>query len=87
MNKNSEITLEDKILDAGYDDVIIMDGYDDAAVGISSDGCVVYDYNKMIECLVESGMDIDEAVEWIEYNPMRALKYISEGAPVIMYAF
>ena len=40
----------------------------------------------MVEWLVETeGFTIEEAVEWIEYNTIRALPYMEEGAPIIMY--
>ena len=40
----------------------------------------------MVDWLVrEDGMDVDEAVEWIEYNTIRALPYAGPDAPIVMY--
>ena len=40
----------------------------------------------MVEWLVETkGFTYYEAVEWIEYNTIRALPYMGEDAPIIMY--
>lgn len=40
----------------------------------------------MIDWLTkETGWSDEEAVEWIEYNTMRALPYFGERAPIIMY--
>lgn len=40
----------------------------------------------MVEWLVETeGFEYDEAIEWIEYNTIRALPYFGQDAPIIMY--
>lgn len=45
---------------------------------------VVYDYNKMVECLMnEDGMTEEEAVEYIDYNTIRTLPYIP-NAPIVV---
>ena len=71
------------------DDALFFDSeyYDNSIVGYTDTGCVVYDYNKMIEELMQdTGMDFNEAVEWVEYNTIRALDYINEEhKPVIMF--
>lgn len=82
------MTAEEKILEAGYEDVILLDNYsyDDALIGVTEDGRAVYDYDKMVTWLVETeGFTELEAVEWIDYNTIRALPYMGEGAPLIMY--
>ena len=57
----------------------------DAVVGYTTDGRLVYDYNKMVDCLVkQEDMEEIEAMEWIDYNTVRSLPYIPE-APVIIY--
>lgn len=30
-------------------------------------------------------MTEEEAIEWIDFNTLRALPYLGEGAPVVMY--
>jgi hypothetical protein len=83
------VTAAEKILEAGYEDVIILEhySYDDALVGVTEDGRAVYDFDKMVAWLVEKqGMTQDEAIEWIEFNTIRALPYAGPDAPVIMYS-
>jgi hypothetical protein len=59
--------------------------YDEAFVGLTLDDRAVYDYDKMIECLItEDNMDYEEAVEFIDYNTIRSLPYAGEKAPVVI---
>ena len=65
---------------------LINYSYDDALIGISDDNRAVYDYNKMVKWLMEEeGFAEEEAIEWIDYNTIRALSYMGEKAPIIMY--
>lgn len=82
------MTAAEKILAAGYEDVTILENYsyDDALVGVTEDGRAVYDFDKMVAWLVKTqGFTELEAVEWVEYNTIRALPYMGPEAPVIMY--
>lgn len=82
------MTAAEKILAAGYEDVVIFENYsyDDALIGITEDGRAVYDFDKMVRWLVETEDFTDEeAIEWIEYNTIRALPYMGDDAPIIMY--
>ena len=79
---------KERILNAGYEDVIYLTNYsyDDALIGISDDNRAVYDYDKMVKWLMEDeGFTEEEAIEWIDYNTIRALPYMGEKAPIIMY--
>lgn len=59
--------------------------YDDAFIGLTLDNRAVYDYDKMIECLMkEDDMSYEEAIEFIDYNSLRSLSYIGEKAPVVI---
>jgi hypothetical protein len=72
----------------GYEDVKYLTNYsyDTALIGVTEDNRAVYDFEKMVEWLVESeGFTSEEAVEWIEYDTVRALPYFGEKAPIIMY--
>ena len=63
--------------------------YFTAIVGVDlNTGSVIYDYNKMIEFLMETdGMEEIEAIEFIEYNTVRAIPYFVEGVrPTIVYS-
>lgn len=69
------------------EDMVILDSqaYDKSIVGISEDGRLIYDEEKMINELMEDdNCSYFEAVEWIEYNTLRALPYMGEKCPIIM---
>ena len=47
--------------------------YAEAIIGITSDNRVVYDVEKMIECIeVKEGWTYTEAYEWLQCNTFRA---------------
>lgn len=78
--------IRDALCDMGYEDAILFDGpdYDDAIVGVTDEGQVVYDFDAMVKCLMDAdGISELEAIEFIEYNTVRALPYI-ENPPIIM---
>lgn len=81
MNKD----IRQALCDMGHDDAIIFDypDYDEAIIGVTDGGRVVYDYDKMVQCLMDE-MTEDEAVEFIEYNTIRALHY-AKNPPIIMH--
>ena len=89
MNENTDTrSAEQVLLENGYEDVVIFQNfsYDDALIGVSEDGRAIYDYDIMREWLVQTeGFTEEEAVEWIDYNTIRALPYIGPDAPIIMY--
>lgn len=81
------MTAAERLTEWGYEDAVIFDNpsYDDALVGVSEDGRAIYDYDKMIICLYVDGfISIEEAIEFIEYNTIRALPYV-ENAPIILH--
>ena len=60
--------------------------YSSAFIGVSTDNRAVYDYEKMVEWLISTeGFTEEEAIEWIDYNTLRAIEYFKEDAPIIMY--
>jgi cytochrome c2 len=82
------MNAEERLLNAGYDDIIYLTNYsyDDALIGVSDDGRAIYDYDKMVEWLMKEESFIStEAMEWIDYNTIRALPYMGDRAPIIMY--
>lgn len=82
------MTLAERLIDNMYDDTVIFKDYDyeDAFVGVSEDGRAIYDYDIMVSWLVETkGYTEEEAIEWIEYNTMRALPYMGDMRPIILY--
>ena len=82
------MTAAEKLRAAGYDDVLIFENYsyDEALVGVTEDNRAVYEYDKMVTWLMETeGWSLEDAVDWIEYNTIRALPYMGQEAPIIMY--
>ena len=80
---------KDILMDQGFENFIIFENpdYDSAIIGITENNQVVYDYEKMIEYLMqEDDMDYEEAVDFISYNTIRSLPYAGECAPIIMYS-
>ena len=82
------MTAKERLLEAGYEDVIVLENfsYDDALLGVTWDNRAVYDFEKMVEWLCSTeGFTYDEAVEWIDYNTIRALPYAGGAGPIIIY--
>lgn len=82
------MTAEERLMEAGYEDVVIFSdfSYDDALIGVTEDNRAVYDFNKMVDWLMkEEDWSEEEAIEWIEYNTIRALDYMGDEAPVVIY--
>ena len=89
INNEYECKVEKTLLKNGYEGVMFLTdySYDDALVGVSTDKRAVYNYDAMVEWLVEEeGFEDDiEAAEWIDYNTIRAIPYFGSTAPVIYY--
>ena len=82
------MTAAERLEEIGYPDAIVFTNYayDSALIGVTTDGRAVYSYEKMVDDLMENeGMTYDNAVEWIDYNTIRALPYMGEDAPIVMY--
>ena len=89
----------DEIESRGFEDTIILDdpSFDDAIIGITEDGHLIYNYDSMVNHLVDSyikeGINEDEAytsaIEWISYNTIRAIPYMKSYGkePSIAYSF
>ena len=72
-----------------YPDSIVLIGFDDAIIGVTPDDNVIYDFTTMVDLLMMSdrSMTREDAHEWLQYNTVRSLPYMTKGpAPVIMYA-
>lgn len=62
--------------------------FDNSIIGITTDDRVVYDYDKMVEeLMVDENISEQEAIDWIEYNTIRAIPYAGEMAPIVMFTF
>ena len=64
---------------------LLADGLNDAVVGISYgvEPKTVYSVHKIIEILMEDGMEWEEAIEHFSYNIGGA--YIGEKTPIFIY--
>ena len=83
----TEDDVKNIIEEFGYESVLIFSNpsYASAFIGVSEDNRAIYDYNKMIECLIEEeGWSDTEAIEFIEQNTLRSLPYY-ENSPIVMY--
>ena len=72
----------------GLEDMIIFENpdYTEAFIGHLDDGRAVYDYYKMVECLMkEDGMSEEDAMDFISFNTLRAIPYMGEKAPIGFY--
>ena len=62
--------------------------FDQAIVGktlVNGKEILAYDYFLLIDALAkEEKLDWDDALEWIEYNTLRSIPYMGEGAPVVV---
>ena len=58
--------------DERFEGMLLVDGYDEAFIGLGwrfHDGPVaVYDRERMMEMLMEGGMEFDYAMEYFEFN-------------------
>ena len=84
----SGLTVEDKIIQAGFEDIIVFSNneYDNALIGISEDGRAIYNYDLMVQWLIDKyNFNETDAIEWIDYNTIRALPYAGEKSPIVMF--
>lgn len=69
--------------------IVFPDGYEDALIGHTLTGTKqtvpVYDYEKCIDILVgRDGMTYEEAIEYFDYNTVRACEYLGDECPVFI---
>lgn len=72
--------------DNGYGSTVLFENpdYADALVGVTTSGRAVYDYGRMIDCLIADGMTPQDAVEFIDYNSVGSL-HDGSDLPVVMH--
>lgn len=84
----TENDVRELIENFGYEDIVIFSNpdYASAFIGVSEDNRAVYDFNKMVEYLIEmDDMTEIEAIDFIGYNTLRALPYFGDNAPIVIY--
>jgi hypothetical protein len=72
----------ESIIDTYPDDEFLkVDGYDEAIIGVDmASSNLIYSYAKMIEIMMEEGMDQEEAREYFDFNIAGA--YMGEKTPI-----
>ena len=82
------MTAKEKIEAAGFENVVIFTNhhYDAALLGVTYCGRAVYDFDKMVKCLVDhSDLDPQKAADKIYYDIQDASPYAGEEGPLILY--
>lgn len=82
--------LKDSLNELGYKNTVVLENpsYLNAIIGITDAGALCYSYDKMIDCLMEEDkMEYEEAMEFIDYNTIKALPYASSMGvrPIVVY--
>ena len=69
-----------------FPEILLAEGFDKAFIGIGSragdDDIAVYDLEKCVNILVDSGMTHEEAAEYIDYNVLGA--YVGPRTPLFL---
>jgi hypothetical protein len=67
ITQNEELSAQ--IADHLSEDALKLDGLNDAIIGVSTQGYLVYCYDKIVDHFIEQdGMERDEAIEFADYN-------------------
>lgn len=63
------------------EDILKADGFDDAVIGIDTQTIrLIYSVTRCVEILVLGGMDVDEAIEYFDFNVKGS--YVGEKTPI-----
>ena len=65
---------------------IVLDNqsYDNSIIGLTFDGRAIYDYDLMVQELIDEGYSAEDAIDWIDYNTIRGLIYIGEKDSLVV---
>ena len=87
--ENIKTPRRDLLNELGLEESIVFENpdYDSAIIGYdANDNRVIYDYESMAEHLMNvDGMTYEEAIEFIEYNTLRAIPYAGSNAPIVLH--
>lgn len=65
--------------------VLDNESYDNSIIGVSLDDRVIYSYEMMVgEYMRDNNCTEDEAMDWIDYNTIRAIPYFPNPRPMIV---
>lgn len=84
-----DYSVRDVLCDMGAEEAVLFENpnFDAAIIGVTDDSRAVYDYDLMVRTLCATdGMESMEAIEFIDYNTLRAIPYAGEHAPIVMMA-
>lgn len=76
-----------KILcEAGYEEAVVLcQDFDTAIIGITEDGRVVYDHEKMVKKMMDQyGIERKDAINYIDHTTVIAVPFIENG-PIIIH--
>lgn len=81
------MSVKSLLEELGYEDVIVFDDYgEETLIGVDSNNRAVYNYDKMIEWTMRNfDCTYEDAMDWIDYNTIRSMLYVGEGAPIVVY--
>ena len=75
----------DKLLKEREESVVFADGLEKAFLGIGYQfhtPVALYSKNKAIQCLIDQGMDEEQALEYYDYNIAGA--YVGDNTPIFL---
>tara|TARA_R110002153_G_scaffold25032_2_gene79405 strand:- start:73 stop:315 length:243 start_codon:yes stop_codon:yes gene_type:complete len=75
--------IKELLIEYAADNALTADGFDNAVIGLSYDGLFVYDIDDCVSILVEDGMSLLEAEEYMDFNVLNC--YMGEGTPLFIY--
>ena len=82
------MTNREKLIQFGYQDVLVYQNpdFDQAIIGIDANSnSVIYDFDLMVQDMVrKDGVTQEEAIEFIQYNTIRATPYMPQPRPIIL---
>lgn len=83
------MSVVDMLADLGYEDTICFKcpEYDRAIIGITTEGRLVYSYEKMVQQLVEDeNMTEEEAHEFVDFNTLCSIPCSLDSSlyPIVM---
>lgn len=87
--RGNKMNAEERLLEAGFKGIKYLTNYsyDTALIGVSENYEAVYDYELMIEWLMkEEGWSVEESIDWVECNTLRALPYFGAGHPIVIFS-
>lgn len=82
-----DLTVRDVLCDMGAEEAVVFDNpdFDAAIIGVTEDGRAVYDFDLMVRTMMrQDDISAEDAIEFIDYNTIRAIPYAGPNSPVIM---